>query len=140
MARLGDPDPVTFTEEVRDDLELPGRSREMVILAVAVYTDCSFELARHEPTARANGVEDRVQQLIRARWIDSPELADQDRTLLRFTVEVLRSPTVSDKLFDAVREILSEREIVEVLQVIGYYWTYGRIITVLDVQLTDVYG
>ncbi|WP_433382190.1 carboxymuconolactone decarboxylase family protein [Actinoplanes sp. CA-142083] len=173
MARLGDPDPATFTDQVRElvaasppdemikvlshgvgtmdlfvkmartqfsDLELPGRSREMVILTVAVYTDCSFELAQHEPMARDNGVEDRLQQLIRARWIDSPELSDHDRTLLRFTVEVLRSTTVSDELFGAVRGILSEREIVEVLQVIGYYWTFGRIITVLDVQLTEVYG
>ncbi|MFI5898185.1 carboxymuconolactone decarboxylase family protein [Actinoplanes sp. NPDC051513] len=172
MARLEDPDPESFTDEVRDlvaalppdemnkmlshgvgtmnlfvkmartqfsDLELPGRLREMVILTVAVYTDCSFEIAKHEPVARDSGVEGRVRQLIRARWIDSPELSDHDRTLLRFTVEVLRSPTVSDELFDSVRGILSEREIIEVLQVIGYYWTSGRIVTVLDVQLTEVY-
>jgi AhpD family alkylhydroperoxidase len=172
MARLDDPDPSTYTSEVRDlvaamppdemvrmlshgvgtmdlfvrtaraqfsDLALPGRSRELVILAVAVYAECAFELAQHEPIARSSGVEDRVQQLIRARWIHSTELSDHDRALLRFTVEVVRSPTVSDELFETVRAFLADREIVEVLQVIGYYWTLGRIATVLDVRLTDVY-
>jgi alkylhydroperoxidase family enzyme len=52
---------------------------------------------------------------------------------------VVRSPTVSDELFETVRAFLADREIVEVLQVIGYYWTLGRIATVLDVRLTDVY-
>ena len=39
-----------------------------------------------------------------------------------------------------MRHILSEREIVEVLQVIGYYWSFGRVATVLNVELTTVYG
>lgn len=173
MSRLGDPDPATFTDEVRDlvakmppddmlkmlshsvgtlnlvvelahaqlrSLRLPARSRELVALAVAVYAESAFELVKHEPMARDAGVENRVQQLVRARWINSPELSDYDHVLLRFTVEVLRSPTISDGLFDAVRDILSDREIVEVLEMIGCYWTFGRITTVLEVPLTPVPG
>jgi len=30
---------------------------------------------------------------------------------------------------------LTEREIVEVLQVAGFYWSFGRVCTVLDVEI-----
>ncbi len=53
---------------------------------------------------------------------------------------MIGGPTVSDELFTALRDVLSEREIVELLQVIGYYWTFGRISTVLEVELTHMYG
>ncbi|MBQ1019738.1 hypothetical protein KBX71_17970 [Micromonospora sp. D93] len=52
----------------------------------------------------------------------------------------MRSPRISDELFDQVRHVLSEREIVEVLQVVGYYWSFSRVCTVLDVELTKVYS
>ncbi|HEY2202106.1 MAG TPA: hypothetical protein VGH56_09460, partial [Solirubrobacteraceae bacterium] len=38
------------------------------------------------------------------------------------------------QLFD-VREHLSDREIVEVLQLIGFYWGLGRLCTVLDLEI-----
>lgn len=58
--------------------------------------------------------------------------------MLRFTVEVLRQPRVSDETFDLVRTCLSDRELVEVLQAVGYYWSFGPIATVLDVEVTKV--
>ena len=39
-----------------------------------------------------------------------------------------------------MRAVLSEREIVEILQVIGYYWTLSRMSTVLDVHTTQLYA
>jgi AhpD family alkylhydroperoxidase len=120
-------------------LELPARSREVVILAVAEYTSCTFEAAQHEPISAAAGVEERTRQLIRDRELDSAEFSPSDRALLRFTTEVLQQPRVPDEVFEQARTFLSERELVEVLQVIGYYWTFSRINTVLDVELTKVY-
>jgi alkylhydroperoxidase family enzyme len=121
-------------------LELPGRSRELVILTVAEYTDSTFVAAQHDPISRAAGVDERTRQLIRDRQLDSPELSPSDRVLLRFTAEVVRSPRVRDELFVLARAFLTDRELVEVLQVIGYYWSFGRISTVLDVEVTKVYG
>ncbi|MET7670525.1 carboxymuconolactone decarboxylase family protein [Micromonospora luteifusca] len=121
-------------------LELPARSRELVILTVAEYTECEFVAAQHRPMSEAAGVDQRTREIIGARDLDNPDLSAYDRTLIRFTADVVRSPRVSDDLFDQVRHILSEREIVEVLQVIGYYWSFGRVATVLNVELTKVYG
>lgn len=121
-------------------LDLPARSRGLVILAVAEYTGSAFVAAQHHAMAQAAGVSDRTRQLIRDRHVDSPELSPADRALLRFTVEVLKRPRVSDEEFERAREFLTDRELVELLQVAGYYWTLGRLSTVLDVEVTEVYS
>jgi alkylhydroperoxidase family enzyme len=121
-------------------LELPARSRELVILTVAEYTASTFVAAQHDPIALAAGVGARTRQLIRDRQLDSPELSPADRALIRLTAEVVQRPRVSDEIFQQAREFLTDRELVEVLQVTGYYWTFGRISTVLDVEVTKVYG
>jgi len=120
-------------------LELPPRSRELVILTVAEYTGSAFVAAQHNPIAQAAGVGERIRQLIRDRQLDSPELSPADRTLIRLTAEVVRRPRVSAGILRQAREFLTDRELVEVLQVTGYYWTFCRISTVLDVQVTKVY-
>jgi len=121
-------------------LQLPARSRELVILTVAAYTDSPFVAAQHEPIAEAAGVGERTRQLIRDRQLDSPELSPADRALIALTAGVVQRPRVSDAIFQQAREFLTDREVVEVLQVTGYYWTFGRISTVLDVEVTEVYG
>ncbi|MFC6532521.1 hypothetical protein [Nonomuraea rubra] len=51
----------------------------------------------------------------------------------------MQRPRVSDELLREVLRHLSERELVEVLQVAGYYWSFARVSTVLDVEVTKVY-
>jgi alkylhydroperoxidase family enzyme len=121
-------------------LELPPRSRELVILTVAAYTSSTFVAAQHDPIAEAAGVSKKTRQLIRDRRLDSSELSRADRALIRLTADVVQGPWVSDEVFQRAREFLTDRELVEVLQVTGYYWTFGRISTVLDVEVTEVYG
>jgi alkylhydroperoxidase family enzyme len=121
-------------------LELPARSRELVILTVAEYTASTFVAAQHDPLAGAAGVGERTRQLIRDRQLDSPEFSPADRALIRLTAGVVQRPHVPDEIFQQAREFLTDRELVEVLQVTGYYWTFGRISTVLDVEVTKVYG
>jgi alkylhydroperoxidase family enzyme len=121
-------------------LKLPARSRELVILTVAEYTESAFVAAQHNPISQAAGVSERTRQLIRARQLHSLELSPPDSALLRFTVATIQQPRVPDEIFAQARQFLSERELVEVLQVIGYYWSFGRIATVLDVEVTKVYG
>ncbi|WP_037858939.1 carboxymuconolactone decarboxylase family protein [Streptomyces sp. NRRL S-340] len=131
---------VQFAKVLFTSLELPARSRELVILTVAEYSGSPFVAAQHDPLAQAAGVDERTRRLIRERLLDSPDLSPADRALLRFTAEVVRGPRVPDEVFEEVRAFLTEREVVEVLQVAGYYWSFGRISTVLDVEVTQVYG
>ncbi|MGQ5261191.1 carboxymuconolactone decarboxylase family protein [Micromonospora sp. ZYX-F-536] len=121
-------------------LELPARSRELVILTVAEYAECEFVAAQHRPMAEAAGVDQVTREIISRRDPDHPALSPYDRAVIRFVAEVVRRPRVSDDLFEQVRQVLTEREIVEVLQVTGYYWSFGRVCTVLDVEITEVYS
>ncbi|MCS5717781.1 carboxymuconolactone decarboxylase family protein [Herbiconiux sp. CPCC 205763] len=131
---------VQLAKALFTSLQLPARSREVVILAVAHLTDSVFVAGQHETMARAAGVEDRVAGLISLGEFDSAELSASDRALLALTSEIVRQPRVSDDVFDQARRHLTDREIAEVLQVVGYYWSFGRITTTLDVELTTVYG
>ncbi|MFF4749225.1 carboxymuconolactone decarboxylase family protein [Streptomyces sp. NPDC002514] len=131
---------VGFARTLFTSLELGDRARELVILAVARYTGSTFVEAQHTPMAEAAGVDERTRRLIRDGQLDSPDLSPADRALLRFTAEVVQWPRVHDEVFERARTFLTDRELVEVLQVIGYYWSFGRISTVLDIEVTKVYG
>lgn len=123
-------------------LQPPARSRDLVILTVAEYTGSTFVAPPHNPMSRSAGVDERTRQLIRDKQLDGPE-SPSDCILLRFTAEVVQQPRVAAEVFDQARKFFTERELVEVLQVVGYYWSFGRfgrISTVLDVEVIKVYG
>jgi AhpD family alkylhydroperoxidase len=121
-------------------LQLSARHRELVILAVAEYVECGFIAAQHRPIAVSAGVGPELQRSIRERDFGTSGFSPADRALLHLTREVVQQPRVSDEIFELARRYFSDREIVEILQVTGYYWSFGRIATVLDVEVTQVYG
>ena len=45
------------------------------------------------------------------------------------------SPSVSEPTMVAVQSHFSAREIVEILQLTGFYWGFGRLCTVLDIEI-----
>jgi AhpD family alkylhydroperoxidase len=128
---------VEFARTLLTRLALPAREREMVILTVAATTEADFVAAQHRPIARKAGVDPSVATLIERR--EYAELDASDRTLVEFVAAVVTGPRVDEELFARLREFRSNQEIVEVLTLTGYYWSFGRIATVLDVQLTKVY-
>lgn len=121
-------------------LDLPVRTRELAILTLAQVTGSTFVWTQHVPISETAGVTGETRQLILDRDYRNPALPGPDSTILQFTAAAASGPDVSDELFAAVRAVLSEREVVEILQVIGYYWTLSRISTVLDVHATQLYA
>ena len=62
-------------------------------------------------------------------------MPDADGVLIRFVTDVLIRPRVSARRLAAVQRFYPPRQIVEVLQLIGFYWGLGRICTVLDIEV-----
>jgi alkylhydroperoxidase family enzyme len=120
-------------------LDLPARDRELAILALADAVGGEFVFAQHVPISAKAGVDDALRRAIRARDHDNPALTDHDRAIVRFTTELATAKPVSDAAFAALRRFLSDREVVELLHVCGYYWTLSRLCTVLQVDLTRLY-
>ena len=63
-----------------------------------------------------------------------------EQALLAFVLAVVEAPRVADDVFERDRRQLSARQIVEVLQLVGFYWALGRICTVLDLELDHPSG
>ncbi|HEX4203267.1 MAG TPA: MmgE/PrpD family protein [Ktedonobacteraceae bacterium] len=121
-------------------LQLPARVRELAILVLAHEAGSDFVWDQHVPISEAAGVSDKIRQLIRRGDYRHDTLSEHDSTILRLTASIVSGPSVPDELFSAARAILSEREVVELLLVIGYYWTISRMSTVLDLQATTLYA
>jgi len=116
-------------------LELPLRDRELLILAMATQVGCEYEYRQHIPISEAAGVDPDLRESIWESTVDESNLPARDRALLAFVGAVARSPFVDeDRLADA-RQNFSDREVVEILQLIGFYWGLGRLCTVLDVEI-----
>ena len=121
-------------------LNLAVRDRELAILTLADVVGGEFVFAQHVPISENAGIDEKVRQAIRDRDHDNPALTDHDRAVVGFTTELATAQPVSDATFAALRRFLSEREVVELLHVCGYYWTLSRLCTVLQVDLTRLYA
>jgi len=53
---------------------------------------------------------------------------------------VQAGPQVPDVLFDSARKHLSDRRLVELVGLVGYYWMRGRVATVFRVDLDVAQG
>lgn len=121
-------------------LELSPRNRELTILTTASAIDCAYEFVQHVPISESVGVSATEREAIRRKEFGSPELSEEDRALIGFVAAVVAGPTVPDKIFAPVNERFSPREILEVMQVTGYYWSFGRVCTVLEVEVEADHG
>ena len=99
-----------------------------------------YEFVQHVPISESAGVDPEIREAIHRLEFGSPRLSADDRAVVDFTAAVVRDPAVSDEVFDAVHAVLSNREILEAMQVIGFYWSFGRVATVLQVEIEPAHG
>jgi alkylhydroperoxidase family enzyme len=122
------------------DLQLDPLVRELAILRTAQVIGAEYEWIQHVPIARAVGMTDA--QLLALELEDDTAGAFDARqsASLRFTAAVVRQPRPDDELFADLRAQLPEREIVELLLVVGSYTMLGRLMTALDLDLDGPLG
>ena len=89
-------------------LELPPRSRELIILTTAAVASAEYEFVQHVPISEAMDVDPRIREAIHQQDFDSSLLSADDQAITKFVAAVVRSPTVGDDTFAAVRKILSQ--------------------------------
>jgi len=123
------------------DLQLDPLLRELSILRVARLTPhAEYEWVQHVPIARAVGAtEDQVSALER----DDPEapcFSGAERAVLRFTTEVVEGARASEGAMNELASILSPREIVELLMVIGQYMMVARVMATTRMELDEPAG
>jgi alkylhydroperoxidase family enzyme len=129
---------LTLARALYTSLQLPARSREIAILTLADQAGSAFVWAQHTPISQAAGITGGARRAIQNR--DYSSLPAEDRPVAEFAAAVATGPEVSDAVFNAVRAQLSERQVVELLHVLGYYWTLARFSTVIGLKPTQIYA
>jgi len=112
---------------------LPRADTELVILRVAYNCRCDYEWRHHERLARATGLGER--QIAAALNGSAPGGWSHRQSLLaRAADELHERRELSDGLWSALREELSERELIELCMLIGHYEMLAMTINSLRIQ------
>jgi alkylhydroperoxidase family enzyme len=110
---------------------LSPREREIIVLRVALRTDAEYEWANHVPAAFAAGLsEDEVHALVS----DSHEWSEPDAALLRAVDETCADNCVSDSTWAQLRATRDEKQLIELLMLIGFYRMNAGLLNSLGVS------
>jgi 4-carboxymuconolactone decarboxylase len=120
------------------DLALDPLLRELAILRVARLTPhADYEWVQHVPIAGAVGASDEQVAALERDDVGAECFSDAQRMLLRFTTEVVVEARASDATFEAIRELLSARELIELMMVIGQYMMLARVMATTELDLDE---
>lgn len=117
-----------------NDLDLDAKLRELALLRLFGLTGCDYCFAEHERVALGVGVrEEQVAQI--DDYESSSAFNELERLVLRYTDGITRDNSVDDSVFDALREHLSDRELVELTFCIGNWNGIARFIVPMGLEL-----
>jgi alkylhydroperoxidase family enzyme len=122
------------------DLDLDPVLRELAILRTARLIEAEYEWIQHVAIGRAVGVTDEQLLALDAGELEGQAFSPAERAVLRFTTELVQRPRPDDETFAALREQLPDRQIVELILVVGAYTMIGRMMTALDLDVEEAVG
>ena len=108
--------------------------RETVILRVAQLLACDYEWGRHRSLAREVGVtDDKVRAL--GAWPENPMFSASERAALAVVDSATKGVSASEQEIAGLKAHFSDRQIVELLALIGLYGMMARLLLSLEVEL-----
>ncbi len=110
----------TMGDRVRFHMAVPDKLKELTILLTARYWGAQFEwLAHHRAGVQAGLSESQVKAFGEARR--PAEMPQDEEAVYNFITELFRTRGVSDRTFAAVKNVVGERGVVDLLVTAGYY-------------------
>lgn len=117
---------------VRFESPVPATVKELMILAVAREMDCQFEWAAHSVLAKKAGVREEAIRAIRDRR--APQgLTAEEAPVVAYAQQLLRTHRVDEPTFQAMRERLGVKLLVELTGAVGYYAMLACTLNAFDV-------
>jgi len=120
--------------------KLSPKLREMAILLNARNCGAYYEWVAHIPAAKACGVSDEQIEAIEGWWRGAEFFGELEHLVLQFTDELSRGVKGRRETVDALKKLLSPREIVELIFTIGYWGLVARLLETLEVDFDDMVG
>ena len=121
-------------------LELPRSIRELVTLLGGRVNGADYEWAQHVALSEAAGVSEAQRAALKRGEITATFFNPQEMAALQFAAAVEAGPIVPDAIFNAAKDHFNDRQLVELVGIIGYYWMLGRIATVFQVDIDVAKG
>ncbi len=122
---------------VRNQLVLSPKLREIAMCTVAVLNGAEYEFVHHAPELlQAGGTQAQVDALRNPEHAaaDAVLFDTTERAALAVAIAMTRTVKVDDRVFDALRTELPERELVEFLATVAAYNMVSRFLVALGVE------
>lgn len=118
--------------------QLEPRLRELGLTRAGFVRGSQFVFSQHCKAARAAGLSDAQIEALPA-WTTSTEFTQAERAVLAYTDElVLAGGRVQDATFAALREGLSDEEILELTYAVAMYGLHATMCRALRLEYDDV--
>jgi AhpD family alkylhydroperoxidase len=112
---------------------LPRADTELVILRVAHVCECGYEWGHHERLGRRAGLSPQEIERVR-EGATAPGWSARQSLLLRATDELLERRTLADEIWDQLRPLLSDEQLIELCMLAGHYAMLAGTLNALRVE------
>ncbi len=126
-----------YLTAVRQQLDLPGDLRELVIMRVALLNGAPYEAQQHAPIALKEGITQAQLDALDG-WQDSSAFSPLERAALALCDTMTRQIQVDAATLQAARAHLGERQTVELVATIAAYNMVSRFLEALQIHASDV--
>ncbi len=125
-----------FMTQVRQRLDLSGALRELVIMQIAHRNGAPYEAEQHAPIALKEGL-NAAQLAALPQWQDTALFSPEQRAALLLADTMTRDIHVPKAQIDTLRQLLPEREVVELVGTIASYNMVSRFLEALHIHSDD---
>jgi alkylhydroperoxidase family enzyme len=123
---------------IRGQLAVPGKLREITIMAIGTLNQADYEWTQHEKEfLKAGGTEAQLAALknVPAAMKNTKLFDEAERATLALTEEMTRSIKVSDATMRRIRKLLPDDQVVELIGTIAGYNMVSRFVVATGVEL-----
>ena len=120
----------------REGLIVEPQLRQVAVLAAVRERDANYVWAAQVDAARRVGLREEVIDLLRAKG-DSAGLSQDERDIVDYTRQLMRTNRVEQALFDALRERHGVQWLVELTAVANFYVALCGVVNAFDVAVPD---
>lgn len=117
------------------DGKLPPPLRQLIIVRVGYHARCIYEVEQHRSVAAKLGV---PPHKLDAMALQAPaDLEEAEAAAIRLVDELIASSRPDDATLERARAHFSDGELLEIIFVVGNWWTLGRLLETAGIPLDD---
>src|SRR4029434_5849618 len=116
----------------RDETVTEPSLRSVAILAAVREREAAYVWAAQVGAARRNGLSDEIIDVLRAKG-DTGKLPPEERDIVNYVRQLLRTNRVDQATFDAVRKRHDEKWMVELTAAANYFALLSGVVNAFDV-------